>query len=63
MADEEVDEAEWEEVRQSALELWRAAAAASAALQREGPRGGPEVGLLTDLEMATAMGWALLQDA
>jgi hypothetical protein len=63
MADQDVGEAEWEAVHQAALELWRSACAASEAAQREAPRGTPEVERLVDADMATAAGWAILEDA
>jgi hypothetical protein len=63
MADEDVDEAEWRVVHQAALELWRSACAESEAAQLEAPRGTPEVERLVDADMATAAGWAILEDA
>jgi hypothetical protein len=63
LADEEVDEAEWRGVYDPAYELWRETSAASLAAQRQAPRGTPEVEALLNAEMATAAGWAVLEDA
>ena len=63
MADVDVDEEEWKVVHQAARELWQAAWAASLAAQQEAPRGAPEVESLVDVDMATAAGWAILEDA
>jgi hypothetical protein len=63
MADEDVDPEEWKAVHQAAYELWHAAWAASRAAQQEAPQGTPEVESLVDADMATAAGWAVLEDA
>jgi hypothetical protein len=63
MADEAVSEGEWREVRQAALELWQAAWADSLEAQQQAPRGTPEVEKLVHADMATAAGWAILEDA
>jgi hypothetical protein len=63
MADEDVGQDEWQEVHQPAFELWQSASAASLAAQQETPRGTPQVEKLVDADMATAAGWAVLEDA
>jgi hypothetical protein len=63
MADEDVNEDELKIVHQAAHELWEAAWAASLAAQQEAPRGTPEVESLVDADMATAAGWAILENA
>ncbi len=63
MADEAVGEEEWRVVHQAALELWRAAWAASLAAQQQAPRGTPEVESLVDADTATGAGWVVLEDA
>lgn len=63
MADEDVSEVEWQHINQAAYELWQSTWAASITAQRKAPRGTHEVKKLMDADMATAAGWAVLDDA
>lgn len=63
MADEWVDENEWREAHQAVYDLWQTVCAMSLATQSKAPRGTPEVEKMMDADMATAAGWAILEDA
>jgi len=63
MTDENVDEEEWRLVHEAAHELWYAAWCLSDAVQHESQRVTAEVESLMHADMATAAGWAILEDA
>jgi hypothetical protein len=62
MADEPVDETEWDEVHEAAHAAWEEAWAASLAAQRKAPRGTAEVERLVWADHFTAEGWVALED-
>jgi hypothetical protein len=63
MADEVIGEEEWKRAHQAAAETWRAVLAEYQAAQQDASRDAREVESLKDAEMATAAGWAILEDA